>query len=686
MTKVVTFYSFKGGVGRTMALVNVAHVLARSGLRVLIVDFDLEAPGMTHFFADLVRKQKLSLGSKDAVDLLLDAKTAMRDPEGVSNIQLDSITEYVVQLPVPRAPGGEFSRVEYLSGRLDFMPATLEAVELRTGATHRSDYLDKINALDLPGIFSTAGPRHLFGQFVKNYFLSARFESRADEILNMRKTVSARYDIVLIDSRTGLGEISGLCVGPLSDAVVVFTGLNEQNIAGTKYFMDKSGLLGPDGKPHLVVVGPVPPWHTTDSSQRKRKLIADLRAITGELVEVPYHPLAAIGEPIFVQVEPEDPIALAYEELAPKVVAVSGFFEPLRTLKRFARHEGVREKWPFLTRIAESLHVARAVENREFVGLLRYLYSFPSAAGVAALLRIKWRSESEGIDSLAIAGGIGAYFRNDPRVFDRAWSLSDSLEARMKRRAQSQLVYLQYRLFGSFARRPDPLRQARAAYEAVLTGETLPEGSFEIFDAIISVAASAIDREENLDARRRLVLTLARNFDRQPYPFFKRALILRGAESVAATDFVRLLLEVNTHSTKKISQGSIGAVRGLRLPKETRKSLASRLATGEPVGEYLGSLGGMWAAEPGSRPNLFDQLSPLMMSALAMTEGAEAIDEILFWLDIARSAFGYGWRALMNWKQLERLSDVPEWNRAIREEEMLVHQVESEIDRGRFAL
>ena len=43
---VITFYSFKGGVGRTMALVNVAAELVRRGRKVLVVDFDLEAPGL----------------------------------------------------------------------------------------------------------------------------------------------------------------------------------------------------------------------------------------------------------------------------------------------------------------------------------------------------------------------------------------------------------------------------------------------------------------------------------------------------------------------------------------------------------------------------------------------------------------------------------------------------------------
>ena len=35
-----TFYSFKGGVGRTLALMNVASELAKDGSNVAIIDFD----------------------------------------------------------------------------------------------------------------------------------------------------------------------------------------------------------------------------------------------------------------------------------------------------------------------------------------------------------------------------------------------------------------------------------------------------------------------------------------------------------------------------------------------------------------------------------------------------------------------------------------------------------------------
>lgn len=46
---VTTFYSFKGGVGRTMAPVNSAVALAAGGRKVLVVDFDIEAQGLDTF-------------------------------------------------------------------------------------------------------------------------------------------------------------------------------------------------------------------------------------------------------------------------------------------------------------------------------------------------------------------------------------------------------------------------------------------------------------------------------------------------------------------------------------------------------------------------------------------------------------------------------------------------------------
>ena len=48
--KTVTFYSYKGGVGRTLALANIALRLSEFGKKVCILDFDLEAPGVHYKF------------------------------------------------------------------------------------------------------------------------------------------------------------------------------------------------------------------------------------------------------------------------------------------------------------------------------------------------------------------------------------------------------------------------------------------------------------------------------------------------------------------------------------------------------------------------------------------------------------------------------------------------------------
>ena len=58
--EIITFYSYKGGTGRTMALADVAWILASNGKRVLVVDWDLEAPGLHRYFRPLLPDKELA--------------------------------------------------------------------------------------------------------------------------------------------------------------------------------------------------------------------------------------------------------------------------------------------------------------------------------------------------------------------------------------------------------------------------------------------------------------------------------------------------------------------------------------------------------------------------------------------------------------------------------------------------
>lgn len=53
----ISFYSYKGGVGRTIALIETAYNLADAGKRVLLLDLDVEAPSLHNIFYDKVNDE-----------------------------------------------------------------------------------------------------------------------------------------------------------------------------------------------------------------------------------------------------------------------------------------------------------------------------------------------------------------------------------------------------------------------------------------------------------------------------------------------------------------------------------------------------------------------------------------------------------------------------------------------------
>lgn len=50
MNKIITFHAFQGGTGKSTMIANMGAILATQGLKVGLIDFDLEAPGLHLFF------------------------------------------------------------------------------------------------------------------------------------------------------------------------------------------------------------------------------------------------------------------------------------------------------------------------------------------------------------------------------------------------------------------------------------------------------------------------------------------------------------------------------------------------------------------------------------------------------------------------------------------------------------
>src|SRR5689334_15983519 len=75
--RIITFYSYKGGTGRSMALANVAWIPAAQSRRVLVVDWDLEAPGLHRYFHPFLEDPELG-SSPGLIDYFYDVLPAAR--------------------------------------------------------------------------------------------------------------------------------------------------------------------------------------------------------------------------------------------------------------------------------------------------------------------------------------------------------------------------------------------------------------------------------------------------------------------------------------------------------------------------------------------------------------------------------------------------------------------------------
>ncbi|GIF98602.1 FxSxx-COOH system tetratricopeptide repeat protein [Catellatospora citrea] len=201
--QVVTFYSYKGGTGRTMALANVAWILAANGKRVLVVDWDLESPGLHRFFTPFIGATVLS-STGGVIDLIRDYEWATtRDGrrQGESGTwherygSFASVQKYSFSLDWRGFPPG---------GTLDFLSAGLQ---------NHDEYASTLAGINWDDFYENQDG----GQF---------FDA-------LRADMKRNYDYTLIDSRTGLSDVADICTIHLPDVLVDCFTLSDQGIEGS---------------------------------------------------------------------------------------------------------------------------------------------------------------------------------------------------------------------------------------------------------------------------------------------------------------------------------------------------------------------------------------------------------------------------------------------------------------------
>ena len=190
--KVITFYSYKGGVGRSMGIANIAAIIAKWGYKTLVIDWDLEAPGLENYYSELT-KVDLALHKKGLIDIL-DEK--IKNPE----ITLQDINweEYYTRIPFD---------INY-------------ELDLITAGKRDENYIQKVRNFDYNSFYTNADG----GQFIED----------------LRENWIQNYDFILIDSRTGLTDSSGICSIHMPDILVLLFTPNEQSFNGIKTVSQKA--------------------------------------------------------------------------------------------------------------------------------------------------------------------------------------------------------------------------------------------------------------------------------------------------------------------------------------------------------------------------------------------------------------------------------------------------------------
>jgi cellulose biosynthesis protein BcsQ len=204
---IFTFYSFKGGVGRSLAAANVAYTLAGWGRNVLLIDMDLEAPGLSSFLA---RNGELDppnpTRQNDVLSFLselLSAQKSGADPATISQ-NLPPISAYA--RPVAAEKLKKLTPKMGQLGRLDVL-----------GVDQDRNYPQRLASLSLN--HRSRDELLSLGRILRSYLKSQRFLHRPFWLEDFQPSIPTPYDYVIVDSRTGLTEVGGLCVGPLADSV-----------------------------------------------------------------------------------------------------------------------------------------------------------------------------------------------------------------------------------------------------------------------------------------------------------------------------------------------------------------------------------------------------------------------------------------------------------------------------------
>ena len=179
----IVFFSIKGGVGRSTALAASAWALAQAGQRVLVLDLDLESPGLSSALLPEERRPTYGIADWLVEDLVDNGDAVFEDMMATSTLSHD--------------------------GEINVVPAH---------GRDPGEYIAKLGRVWMPKMRSD-GAREAWSQRL----------SRLIDALETRW----QPDVILLDSRAGIDEVASSCVTDLGAYLVLLFAIDgEQTWSG----------------------------------------------------------------------------------------------------------------------------------------------------------------------------------------------------------------------------------------------------------------------------------------------------------------------------------------------------------------------------------------------------------------------------------------------------------------------
>ena len=275
---IVTFYSYKGGVGRSLLAANIGVLCARRG-KTLLWDLDIEAPGL-HNIPGLTPSKPVKEG-------FFEWMIAWQESGKASNkADFGKLLKLACQTPE--------------QDRLFILPAYGDNKDF--AGLFQSIRWDDFLVRDLDsGLALFRGILDAFGK--------------------------AGFETVLLDSRTGITDIGGLLAALLPHATVLVGNYGRQNTKGLAHVWQAlqsacEGRIAARGTlpplTRLLVASPIP--DISDLRAQGQEIWKESFGLThSELDTIPFDQRLLFTEELCAATRPETPVAKAYNDLERRI-------------------------------------------------------------------------------------------------------------------------------------------------------------------------------------------------------------------------------------------------------------------------------------------------------------------------------------------------------------------------------